>query len=104
MYHDNERAKMFSRRALMLAGGQTVLVGTLAARMYYLQVLEAAKYRLQAEGNRFSTVLLAPLRGLILDRNGTAMAVNRHNYRVLIMPEGPSRSTSPSTGCPRSFR
>jgi len=87
MYHDNDRAKMFSRRAMMLAGGQSVLVGALAARMYYLQVLEAEKFRLQAEGNRVSNTMIVPQRGLILDRNGIAMAVNRHNYRVLIVPE-----------------
>jgi penicillin-binding protein 2 len=87
MYHDNDRAKMFTRRAMMLAGGQAVLVGALAARMYYLQVVEADKYRMQAEDNRVSTQLLAPSRGLILDRNGIAMAINQHNYRVLVVPE-----------------
>ena len=71
----------------MLATGQTVLAGTLMARLYYLQVLEADRYRLQAEGNRISSQLLAPPRGLILDRNGIAMAVNQHNYRVLLVPE-----------------
>jgi penicillin-binding protein 2 len=87
MYHDNDRAKMFGRRAMMLAGGQAAMVGALAARMYYLQVIDADKYRLQAEGNRISMQLLAPPRGLILDRNGVAMAVNQHNYRVLVVPE-----------------
>ena len=87
MYHDNDRARLFGRRAALLAGGQSLLVGTLIARMYYLQVMEAERYHLQAEGNRISTQLLAPLRGLILDRNGIAMAINQHNYRVLVVPE-----------------
>lgn len=87
MYHDNDRAKVFSRRALMLAGGQAALVGTLAARMYYLQVMEADKYTMLAEDNRVSLRLLAPPRGLILDRNGIAMAVNQQNYRVLVIAE-----------------
>ena len=79
LYHDNDRAKMFNRRAMMLAGGQATLIGALVARMYYLQVIEADKYRMQAEDNRVSTQLLAPSRGLILDRNGIAMAINQHN-------------------------
>jgi penicillin-binding protein 2 len=54
--------------------------------MYYLQVVEAAKYRLQSDSNRISTQLLAPPRGLIFDRNGIALAVNQHNYRVLLIP------------------
>lgn len=87
MYHDNDRSKMFSRRALMLAGGKGALVSALIARMYYLQVIEADRYTMLSEENRVSMRLLAPPRGLILDRNGTAMAVNQHNYRVLVVSE-----------------
>jgi len=87
MYRDSDRAKLFSRRALMLAGGKATLVGALAARMYYLQVLESDKYKMQAEDNRITTRLLAPPRGLILDRNGIAMAVNQQNYRVMVVAE-----------------
>lgn len=87
MYHDNDRSKIFTRRAVMLAGGKATLVGALAARMYYLQVLEADKYSMLAEDNRVSMRLLPPPRGLILDRNGVAMAINQHNYRVLVVAE-----------------
>jgi penicillin-binding protein 2 len=87
MYHDNDRSKMFSRRALFLAGAKAGLIGALAARMYYLQVMEADRYAMLAEDNRISTRLLAPPRGLILDRNGIALAVNQHNYRVMVVNE-----------------
>lgn len=87
MYHDTDRSKLFSRRAFMLACGQAGLVGTLVARMYYLQVIQAEKFQLLAEDNRISTRLLAPQRGLILDRNGIAMAVNQQNFRALLIPE-----------------
>lgn len=87
MYHDNDRAKLFSRRAIMLAGGKAALITGLAARMYYLQVMEADKYAMQAEDNRITTRLLAPPRGLILDRNGVAMAINQQNYRVMVVAE-----------------
>jgi penicillin-binding protein 2 len=87
MYHDNDRAKMFNRRAVMLGGGKAALAGALAARMYYLQVMEADKYAMLAEDNRVSLRLLAPPRGLILDRNGIAMAVNQSNYRVMVVAE-----------------
>lgn len=87
MYHDNDRAKVFNRRAVMLAGGKAALIGTLAARMYYLQVVEADKFAMLAEDNRVSIRLLAPPRGLILDRGGIAMAINQHNYRVLLVAE-----------------
>jgi len=87
MYHDNDRAKLFSRRAMMLGGGKAALIVGLAARMYYLQVMEADKYAMQAEDNRITTRLLAPPRGLILDRNGVAMAINQQNYRVMVVAE-----------------
>jgi penicillin-binding protein 2 len=87
MYHDNDRSKLFGRRALVLGGTKLTLMGALAARMYYLQVMEADKYATLAEDNRISTRLLAPPRGLILDRNGIAMAVNQHNYRVMVVAE-----------------
>ena len=38
---DKSRYKVLTRRTLMLGGIQAGLVGTLAARMYYLQVLQA---------------------------------------------------------------
>ena len=87
MYHDNDRSKAFSRRAVILGAGKGLLMSALAARMYYLQVMEADKYTVLAEDNRISTRLLAPPRGLILDRNGIAMAVNQHNYRVMLVAE-----------------
>ena len=87
MYRHNDRSKIFGRRALMLAGGKSALVGALVARMYYLQVVDADRYSMLAEDNRVSMRLLAPPRGLILDRNGIAMAINQHNYRVLLVSE-----------------
>jgi penicillin-binding protein 2 len=52
-----------------------------------LQVLESSKYATLAEDNRINMRLLPPTRGLIFDRNGEALAVNRQNYRVLLVSE-----------------
>jgi len=84
---DSERGKLFSRRAAMLGGGQLVLTATLAARMYYLQVVEAERYGILADENRVSLRLLPPPRGLIVDRFGQELASNRQNYRALVVPE-----------------
>ncbi len=81
------RHRRFTRRAAMLAGGQVLLLGALAGRMYYLQVVEAEKYKLLAEDNRINIRLLPPPRGQIVDRFGTPLAVNRQNYRVLLVSE-----------------
>jgi len=87
MYRDNTRSKVFTRRALILGGGKLALLTLLAGRLYQLQVLESDQYALQAEENRVSVRLLPPPRGRIFDRNGAELAVNRENYRVLLVPE-----------------
>lgn len=84
---DNDLQRIFTRRALLLGSAQLALFGTLAGRLYYLQVIESDKYQLLAEENRINMRLLPPRRGRILDRNGVELASNRRNYRVLIVAE-----------------
>ncbi|WP_299625244.1 penicillin-binding protein 2 [Pelagibius sp.] len=84
---DVERQRAFSRRGLLLGGAQALLLTGLAARMYYLQVVEADRYRTLAEDNRINLRLLPPPRGRILDRFGYALASNRQNFRVVLVRE-----------------
>ena len=67
--------KVFTRRLAMLAGLKAVLVGTLAGRLYYLQVIEGEKYKLLSDENRINHRILFPPRGLIVDRFGSTLAV-----------------------------
>ena len=87
MRREFDRAKAFSRRALLLAGGQAALLTLLAGRLYYLQVVEADQYKLLAEENRINMRLLPPPRGRILDRFGVELANSQRNYRVVLVPE-----------------
>ncbi|MCH2393208.1 penicillin-binding protein 2 [Oceanibaculum sp.] len=84
---DQERQKVLTRRALMLGAAQIGLVGTLAGRLYYLQVVQADRYRVLADDNRISIRLLPPPRGEIVDRFGVPLAINEKNYRVVIVRE-----------------
>jgi penicillin-binding protein 2 len=84
---DQERQKVLTRRALMLGAGQLGLVGALAGRLYYLQVVQADRYRVLADDNRISIRLLPPPRGEIVDRLGVPLAINEKNYRVVIVRE-----------------
>ncbi len=84
---EQARSRLFTRRAALVAGGQALLLGALVGRMYYLQVVESEQYTLQAEENRVSLRLIAPLRGRILDRFGSPLAVNVQTYRVIVTPE-----------------
>lgn len=87
MKPEQDRGRLFTRRAMMLAAGQGLLFTGLAARMYYLQVVESNRYRVLADENRISLRLLPPPRGRVLDRRGAPLAVNVQNYRIVIVPE-----------------
>lgn len=87
MRDEQNRQKLFTRRTLILGGSQLGLLSMLGARLYYLQVLEAERYKTLAEDNRINLRLLAPPRGQIVDRYGRPLATNRENYRLLVVPE-----------------
>ena len=87
MERDNKRGKLLTRRAALIGGAKVGLLGALAARLYYLQVLQADKYAMLADENRINLRLLAPPRGLIVDRFGVPLASNRQNYRVVLVAE-----------------
>jgi penicillin-binding protein 2 len=84
---DQETQRIFTRRALLLGGAKLGLFSALAGRLYYLQVVEAARYRTLSEDNQFNLELLPPIRGRIFDRNGLALADNRDNFRIEIVAE-----------------
>ncbi|MBM3480592.1 MAG: penicillin-binding protein 2, partial [Alphaproteobacteria bacterium] len=81
------RARTFTRRSLLLLGGQLGLFGVLAGRLYWLQVVESEKYQTLSDTNRISLRLVPPVRGRVLDREGEPLAVNRPNYRIVVVPE-----------------
>ncbi len=84
---DKDAKRPLTRRGLMLLGIQGAVIGTLGLRMRQLQIEQADQYRLLAEENRINIRLLPPARGLIYDRNGTLMAENRPNYKVVLVRE-----------------
>ncbi len=59
-------------------------MSALAGRLYQLQVLDTERFSTLAEENRISLRLLAPPRGLIFDRIGQPLAVNRNNFRAMV--------------------
>lgn len=87
MKRETSSRTRFTRRALLLGGGQLGLLALLGARLYQLQVVEAEKYVTLAEENRISLRLIAPPRGRILDRHGAPLAGNRENFRAMLVAE-----------------
>ena len=80
-------ANSFDRRAMLIGAVQGGLGLILAGRMTWIAVFENAKYAMLSESNRVNLSLIPPRRGLILDRFGHALASNRTEYRVDLIPE-----------------
>ena len=87
MKRDVQRTSVFTRRTLLLMGGQLAMLGTLGARMYQMQVRDGARYTTLADENRISARMIAPPRGRILDRFGVAIAGNSTNWRAVLIAE-----------------
>ena len=87
MQRDNRRLKLLTRRAALVAGGQTLLLAALAGRLYYLEIVQADRYATLADENRINLRLLAPPRGRLVDRFGVPLATNRQNYRVSLIAD-----------------
>jgi penicillin-binding protein 2 len=84
---DISRGRVFTRRALLIGGAQTLLLSGLAARLRQVQVEEGGRYTTMAEANSVTARLIAPQRGRILDRFGAQLAGNLINWRALLIAE-----------------
>src|SRR3954465_6161590 len=63
------------------------LFAALLARLWYLQVLAAPTYRVQADVNRVRTIYTEAPRGRILDRQGRILVDNRVSDAVVVNRE-----------------
>ena len=81
-----EKARIFTRRAILMGGAQAALFAVLAGRLYYLQAIEGGEFRRMAEENRISLRIITPPRGRILDRFGVPLAQNDRSFRVVLLP------------------
>lgn len=84
---DVEKAREFTRRALILGVGKVALFGALGTRLAWLQVVQQEKFRTLSDKNRISLRLLAAGRGEIMDRFGVPLAINVQNFRAFVVPE-----------------
>lgn len=81
---EKQQSPQITRRSLVLGGLAFSIGAVLTARLYHLQFLQGDRYRTQAEDNRIKLHLTPPLRGVITDRQGTPLATNEQNYRMLL--------------------
>ncbi len=87
MRREERDTSVFTRRALLVLGGQLTALGVLGTRLYQVQVAEGARYMTLAHENSVSVRMIAPPRGRILDRFGVLVAGNKQNWRALLVAE-----------------
>lgn len=79
-------AVFLTRRAFLLKGLFLSGFGALVAKLFKMQVIDAAEYELAAAGNQFRDEPIRAPRGLIVDRNGNVLAENRISWTVSVVP------------------
>jgi len=80
--------QQFQRRLAIAAAFVLIMFLLLACRFFYLQVVKHGELYTLAEANRISIVPVLPNRGIIVDRNGVALA---HNYSAYTLEVQPAR-------------
>ncbi len=76
---------IFERRAFLLAGFGGLAFTALGLRMAQLQIIENKNFRKEAADNQFNLILVPASRGPIYDRFGIPLAVNRREFRVMVV-------------------
>ena len=85
MRSQREKSKIFTRRSLLVGICKFSLFSVLTARFGYLQIFSNSKYRSMAENNSIKIIIISPLRGLLVDRNGVLIADNHFNYSLVLL-------------------
>ncbi|GGI43337.1 penicillin-binding protein 2B [Paenibacillus marchantiophytorum] len=79
--------KKIKLRSLLIGGFFTLLFVVLIAKVYWIQVVEAA-WLLEGAEKRWETDrVIAPVRGTIMDRNDKALAVEATAYTIALNPK-----------------
>ncbi|WP_428311742.1 penicillin-binding protein 2 [Hydrocarboniphaga sp.] len=82
-----EEKRSFARRIGTAAVITLLMVGVLVAKLVSIQLLQHDYYSTRADANRTRLVPVAPVRGLIYDRNGVVLAQNQPSFVLEITPE-----------------
>ena len=84
-HHAEQR--LFGRRVIAATTVILLFVAALATRLVYLQVIRHDYFSDLSQGNRIRIDPIPPSRGLIFDRNGEPLALNRPAYQLEVVRE-----------------
>lgn len=84
---DSLKIKIFHRQLKIFSILMFLTFGVILFRFLYLQIMNGQNYREKSEQNRIRIREIAPLRGIIKDRNGEPLATNRPSFNLCVVPE-----------------
>jgi penicillin-binding protein 2 len=84
-HHAEQR--LFEGRAIAAAIVMVIALGSVIARLVWLQVIQYDYFADLSQGNRIKVEPVPPNRGLILDRNGLPLATNAPSYQLELTRE-----------------
>ncbi|MGA2778571.1 MAG: penicillin-binding protein 2 [Steroidobacteraceae bacterium] len=79
--------RLFAVRSIVAGVIAGLLLGVVAGRLFYLQVLKYEYYSTLSLGNSIHTDPIPPSRGLILDRHGVVLAENQPAFQIELVRE-----------------
>jgi len=79
--------QLFEGRAIAAAVIMVIALGSVIARLVWLQVVQYDYFADLSQGNRIKVEPIPPNRGLILDRNGLPLATNAPSYQLELTRE-----------------
>jgi penicillin-binding protein 2 len=87
IHHQRERQnRSFRQRCVILAIFFGLFIIGLGVRLIQLQLKDHSHYASLSQNNTLSYIPIAPTRGLITDRNGVQLAINKPSATLALMP------------------
>lgn len=84
MRDEGKKQMVFSRRSVLLAGIGASMFTALYCRLFQLQVLESAKYKIMSSKNKLRLNVIAAPRGKIYDKDKEVLADSQNYSRLVI--------------------
>src|SRR6185437_11418325 len=83
---EEDQVRSSNRRLVVMRLVCVVLFSVLGIQLLRFQILNSGRYQLRAESNRLRAQVVAPSRGIILDRNGNPLVRNVPSYSAVVIP------------------
>ncbi len=77
----------YKRRFALFTGIIITLVGIIALRLWFLQIIRGEEFKRLSENNRIRLETIPPCRGQIYDRNGVLVVDNRPSFNLCVESE-----------------